>query len=448
MKQVAFPFLALVLGLFSCQTPKDSATEASPLNILMIISDDQGWNDYGFMGHPQIETPHIDRLAANSLTFTRGYVTAPLCRPSLASMVSGLYPHQHGVTGNDPTFTPGPDTKRYTPEWLAERKPYNDQLVRNLHAHLTLPQLFTQAGYLTLQTGKWWEGSWRDGGFSHGMTHGDPARDARHGDEGLTIGREGLAPIYDLLDTAQAQAKPFFIWYAPYMPHFPHTPPAELETKYAARTSSPAVARYWAMCDWFDQTVGELMNTLQDRGLAENTLVVYVCDNGWIQNPDKPNRYAPRSKRSPYEMGIRTPIMYHWPGQIEARMDSQHLASSLDLMPTILAAAGMDVPAGLPGLNALDPTAVDSRQVLFAETFEHDIADIHDPVKSLQHRIMLSPPWKLILPNPEVLPEARAELYDLGQDPDETENMAEAMPERLSDMVATLDAWWQPAGPH
>ena len=89
-------------------------------NIIYIISDDQAWTDYGFMGHPHIETPHIDKLAQESLTFTRGYVTAPLCSPSLASIITGLYPQQHRVTGNDPIFDS--EEKRYSKAWQVERK--------------------------------------------------------------------------------------------------------------------------------------------------------------------------------------------------------------------------------------------------------------------------------------------------------------------------------------
>ena len=93
--------------------------QASKPNIIYILSDDQAWSDYGFMGHPFIETPNIDKMAYEGLTFTRGYVTAPLCSPSLASIITGLYPHQHGITGNDPAFDF--EEKRYSKEWQLER---------------------------------------------------------------------------------------------------------------------------------------------------------------------------------------------------------------------------------------------------------------------------------------------------------------------------------------
>jgi len=96
-------------------------------NIIYILSDDQSWTDYGFMGHPHIETPRIDQLAEEGLTFTRGYVTAPLCSPSLASIITGLYPYQHGITGNDPEFTF--EKPRYQTDWQEARsRLYRDYL--------------------------------------------------------------------------------------------------------------------------------------------------------------------------------------------------------------------------------------------------------------------------------------------------------------------------------
>src|SRR5207249_3330745 len=116
----------------------------------------------------------------------------------------------------------------------------------------TLPRLLGEQGYLSLQTGKWWQGNYARGGFTHGMTQGE-----RHGDQGLDIGRKTMQPIYDFIEVAQRGEKPFFVWYAPMMPHEPHAPPQRLLDKYIEKTSSPSVARYWAMIEWFDETVGD-----------------------------------------------------------------------------------------------------------------------------------------------------------------------------------------------
>ena len=118
-----------------------SAADAKPPNIVMIVSDDQGWRDFGFMGHPAIRTPNLDRLASQSLTCTNGYVTTPLCRPSLATMLTGLYPHQHKITGNDP---PAGQPRESMWGFMKEAP--------------ALPRLLREKGYRSFQTGKWWEG--------------------------------------------------------------------------------------------------------------------------------------------------------------------------------------------------------------------------------------------------------------------------------------------------
>jgi arylsulfatase A-like enzyme len=269
-------------------------------NVVLILSDDQGWTDYGFMGHPSIRTPHLDRLAAESLLFTRGYTAAPLCRPALASLITGRHVHEHRIAGNDIT--------RVRRNEQAGVPRYEAQM-RHIEAVPTLPRLLAANGYRCMQTGKWWEGAPARGGFTEGMTHGDPARGGRHGDEGLQIGRgAGLAPIAKFLDDVAASSTPFFLWYAPMLPHSPHDPPAALLAHYRSLTNSESVARYWANCERFDATCGELLALLEARGLRTNTIVFYTCDNGWISDPARRDRFAPRSKNTPYEGGIRTPV--------------------------------------------------------------------------------------------------------------------------------------------
>lgn len=395
-----------------------------PPNVVLILSDDQAWNDYGFMDHEVIQTPNLDRLAAESLVFTRGYVPSSLCRPSLMSILTGQYPHQHGVVGNDPTK--GTDRTR---------------MLKHVRTATTIPTLLAQHGYLCLQTGKWWEGNFKEGGFTHGMTHGDPQRGGRHGDQGLKIGRDGLQPIVEFLDGCGD--KPFFVWYAPMMPHTPHTPPTRLLNKYTHQTTSLHVARYYAMCEWFDETCGELLAELDRRKLRENTLVVYVTDNGWIQDPNA-GKYAPRSKRSPYDGGLRTPIMLHWPGKIQPQRNDSMLACSIDLAPTILACCGLNPEKEMPGLNLLDLVTgnVSPRKELCGEIFEHDVSDIDDPKSSLIFRWCIDDKWKLIVPYPT----GRPELYRIVEDPWEKKDLSTEHPGELRRLTETLESWWPAAG--
>jgi len=407
-------------------------------NVVMIISDDQAWGDYGFMGHPHIQTPNIDRLAAESLTFTRGYVPDSLCRPSLVTMITGLYPHQHGIVGNDPPLPPGMDRKnRQDPRYLVQREKYID----HIDPLPTLAKMLRADGYLSHQSGKWWEGHYSRGGFTHGMTHGDRKTGGRHGDDGLAIGREGMKPVFDFIDMAQAKDRPFFMWYAPFLPHTPHNPPQRLLDKYKDKTDSLHVAKYWAMCEWFDETCGQLLGYLDDKGLRENTIIVYVCDNGWIQQRDS-RRYAPRSKRSEYDGGIRTPIMVRWPGHIEPRMDKTNLASSIDLAPTILAACGLKPTDQMHGINLADTSAVKNRDAIYGAIYEHDIVSMTDPVASLRFRWCIDRDWKLILPYKQNLPDQNTELYHITEDPHERTNLVEKQPQRVKQLTERINAWW------
>lgn len=433
--------LSLFLALASCQSSQEEPSQKPP-NIVFIISDDQAWSDYSFMGHSQIETPRIDQLAKESLTFTRGYVTAPLCSPSLATIITGLYPHQHSITGNDPQFDF--DGQRYSTEWQAVRSGYFSRLTNSFYQNTLLTERLEKQNYRSLQTGKWWLGSFADGHFSEGMTHGDYKRGGRHGDDGLKIGREGLDTIYSFIDKAHEADQPFLVWYAPFLPHTPHTPPAALEEKYLKRAPSPAVARYWAMCEWFDHTCGDLLDYLEEKGISDETLVVYACDNGWIQDPERPNRYASRSKRTPYEAGIRTPLMFKWPGKIKPHLDSVTLTSTIDIVPTVMAACGLQPDEHLPGTNLMDENKLKNRSSIFAEAYEHDIEDVEQPTKSLQYRIGLHYPWKLIVPNAARLPEEKMELFNTLEDPMETNNLIDTYPEQAEKLNQEIDQWWNP----
>ncbi|MCA9085771.1 MAG: sulfatase [Planctomycetaceae bacterium] len=427
--------------------------EDTPPNIVMIISDDQSWTDYSFMGHSDIRTPHLDRLAARSATFRRGYVPVALCRPSLATMITGLYPHQHGITGNDPS--PNPNLSADQQNELRER------LISKIDACPTAPQLLGPKGYVSFQSGKWWEGNYRRGGFTEGMTRGFPQRGGRHGDDGLDIGRKGMQPVLNFIDSAVDRKKPFFLWYAPFLPHTPHTPPQRLLSKYETAGRDPALAKYYAMCEWFDETCGELINHLEQKNVFENTLIVYVTDNGWIQRtgdmklPDGWKQgFAPKSKQSPYDGGTRTPIMVCWPKKIPPA-DRPELVSSIDLMPTMLAAAGVEIPENLPGLNLLPACCNQeklTRNELYGESFAHDVADVDQPEASLLYRWVIEDHWKLLLtydgktnryaaahlnlgPGPQ--------LFDLKADPMEDHNVAADHKDIVARLAGKLDNWWK-----
>jgi len=406
------PLLASLLALPLLSTQQEQLERP---NVLLIISDDQSWTDFGFMGHEVIQTPHLDQLSKESLVFPRGYVPTALCRASLATIITGLYPHQHEITGNDPPD--GVDRAR---------------MLEHIARVDTLPGLLGEVGYRSLQTGKWWEGECACGDFTEGMTHGDPGRGGRHGDLGLKIGRETMAPALDFIDDCSEEGDPFFLWYAPFLPHRPHNPPERLLSKYRVEGVTDSVARYRAMCEWFDETCGALISHLDERGLSEETLVVFVTDNGWIQKEETPG-YAPRSKRTPYEAGVRTPILLRWPGHIEPAERAQAI-SSIDLAPTILAACGVEPPASLPGVDLLGS---EEHGPVFGAAFTHDLVELGEPSSSLLTRWIINASHKLLVHDD---PSKGTELYDVVEDPYEQSPIKDPELERA--LRGELDAWW------
>jgi uncharacterized sulfatase len=363
-------------------------------------------------------------MAAESLLYTRGYVM-PVCSPTLACLLTGKMPGANGITGNDLSDGRSKPGQR---EALAER----------LHANsLMLPKAVTEAGYLTFQTGKLWNGTYKDFGFTHGMT--DTA--GRHGDAGLDIGRKGMKPIYDFIETAKAENKPFFIWHAPFLPHTPHNPSKERLAKYKGKGPTPEAEKYFAMVDWLDETTGELDEYLEKNGLKENTVILYLADNGWDA------AYAhkrDRSKLSPYEMGIRTPMFVRWPGKVEPARDDETLAHVLDFPKTILDITGAKNPGDLPGLDLTDRDAMKARKTVFVEAYTHDIADLADPSKSRIADVVIDGWWKLIVPGAakpdrtfSSAPEAPV-LYDLKTDPLEKADVSGEHREEVARLKALL----------
>jgi len=433
--KLLFKLLLLFVLNFSAQ-----AAEPKP-NIILIISDDHGFPDYGFMGNKVVQTPNLDRIASQSLLYTRGY-TMPLCSPSLACLLTGKLPHQNGIIGNDledqdASATPGAKEKGKAKK--VSRDPLARQLLGN---SLVLPKALSEAGYLSFQTGKLWNVTYKDVGFTSGMT--DTA--GRHGDGGLTIGRKGMQPIFDFIDSAKKEQKPFFIWHAPMMPHTPHTPPEELLAHYQGKGLTPAAEKYYAMVEWFDQTCGELDDYLVKNKLADNTVILYIADNGWNANGLGPEA---RSKLTPYELGVRTPMFVRWLGKVKPQRDDETLASIIDFAPSILKMAGAKIPADLPGLDLLDRAAMTARKSIYVESYTHNIADLAMPAKSLLAQVIIDGWYKLLIPG-DAKPSkgsaapAEIELFDLKSDPFEKTNLASSRPDEVKRMQAIQQSTWKP----
>lgn len=327
--------LGLLLGL-ACGGEAPPAPR--PPNIVLIVADDQGYTDYGFMGSEWVKTPQLDRLAATGTVFPNARVTASICRPTLMSLLTGLDPiqwDQELLTGR-----------------LASPGYSGAELIRRVD---TLPRLLQQRGYVSFQGGKYWEGTFEAAGFTHGMTDRQDDALTPSGGPGLALGIETMQPVYDFIDAHTDE--PFLIWFAPKLPHVPHKPPGEYRRLYANSGLNNAARLYYGMCSWFDALAGDLLAHLDAKGLRENTIVVFLADNGWDQPPEKefrPWRHdillgGPKGKDSPYELGLRTPLVVSWPGTLAAGRVSPELVSVLDLMPTLLDYAGLAKPEGRIG---------------------------------------------------------------------------------------------------
>ncbi len=396
-------------------------------NVVLIISDDQGWTDFGFMGHEVIRTPRLDRLARESAVFPNGYVPCSLCRASLATILTGLYAFQHNICCNDPPR--GTNRNLMHP------------FIRNAPA---MPRLLRPAMYASLQTGKFWEGHFSNAGFTHGETTNTDRHISRQNPQ---IGRRTMEPIFDFID--QHREQPFFVWYAPMMPHKPHNPPERFLQNYRADDRDINTAKYFAMCEWFDETCGQLLDHVDRRNLTNDTLVVFVVDNGWMQptSNDPQGLRSPfggaRGKRSPYDGGVRTPIMLRWPNHTRAGR-YEDLVSSIDLAPTILSAANVMVPRQMPGLNLLNVASGRGnldRNIVFGEIYTHDCGELGQPRMDVRFRWCREGDWKLILPT-----EGNPELYNLSRDPHERTNLAQQEPDRVQQLRQRITTWWNQEG--
>jgi arylsulfatase A-like enzyme len=333
--------LASMLGLLVLGCQADDSGGAAPPNIILLISDDQGYTDYGFMGSPHVETPNLDRLAEAGFVFDQARGTSSVCRPSLLTLLTGLDPMQIEYRMLETEVSGGEEPEN----WL----PPNGQ---------TLPAWLAEHGYVSFLAGKHWEGPVEAAGFTSGRTDQIAQLEAQEaGVEPAFVGRATMQPVYDFIDTNADH--PFLLWFSPRIPHLPHNAPFKLRARYRGKGLSRAAQRYYAMCTWYDQRVGELLAHIETKGIAERTLVIHLADNGWDQQTQNPLPLPPlwsllggdRGKLTMHDLGLRTPLVVSWPGHVVSGARSDALVSTLDVVPTILDLAGISPPPSLPGVS-------------------------------------------------------------------------------------------------
>jgi uncharacterized sulfatase len=322
----------IALGLLSACG--GAVRDSGPPNVVLIIGDDHGYPYYGFMGSPIVETPHLDTLAREGTVFTRGYTSASACREALLTLLTGLHPEQWWAKN------------RMLARAGRRRKNFEE-----IQDFATLPRLLAQKGYASFQGGKYWEGTYDLGGFTHGMkeTVGSNRLTDTSGGAGLTLGRATMQPLWDFLD-AHKHRRRFFVWFAPMLPHRPFDAAKRYVARYDRSEIGPWARLYYANITRFDDLVGEIMDYLDREHLRRSTLVIYLSDNGWEQPPDRTTILGgPHGKFSIYDHGFRTPIILSWPGQIREGKVQQALVASTDLFATILDFAGVPAPRDREG---------------------------------------------------------------------------------------------------
>lgn len=428
-------------------------------NVVLILADDQSYRDFGFMSNKDVHTPHLDRLAAGSARYPNGYVSMSVCRPSLATLLTGLYPHQHGIHFNHPP--PGLRAMRkMTGDQYRATRATTDYLIENA---ATLPRILARHGYACLQTGKHWEGNFRTAGFTEGMTlglpkdrigavtgtraqvNGDPVAHG-NGDAGLVIGRETMQPIADFIDR-HAGRQPFFVWYAPFLPHTPFDAPDQFRKLYDGKTVPPHMLPYYAEIARFDETVGQLIEMLDDSGQRNNTLVVFLSDNGFRPHAARQETANDRSKLSHFEDGLRTPVLIQWRGRVRPGEHMQPV-HSVDLVPTVLRAVGLasEVTPRMKGRNLMPSASGEARLAavpVCGAIYPNDAQTLGQPSRHVRGRWIRDENFKLIVPGSASRPVALS-LYNLLADPEERTNLAN-QPEhaaRITVMQRTLDEWW------
>ncbi len=343
MRSACLPLLLVIL-LAACGTETPGAGDDNNRpNILLILADDLGNNDLGIFGDGSATTPNIDRLARQGVRFTRHYAHAT-CRPSRVELLTGMAASRIGVP---------PHLRGIGPEVA------------------TLPEILSEAGYATLHLGKWHLGQDqpssfpdRQGftewfGFLHALETGNgvagPARSSYYNPwlQGSSLApRQISGHLTDILTDAavtrikqlSAATAPWFInlWY--FAPHTPVQPAA----RFAAKFPETAEGRYLALVAQLDDSVGRLLQALDEAGELADTLVVFASDNGGVNKDRNSNKPYFGKKNTFYEGGLRTPLILSRPGTLAPR-EVRAPVFIRDLMPSLLAHAGLPVPTGLDG---------------------------------------------------------------------------------------------------
>ena len=440
---------------------------AAPPNVVLMFTDDQGYGDVGCFGAEGYETPNLDRLAAEGARFTDFYVSSPVCSASRAALLTGCYHERVGIQGALGPKTPhGLNPEETTLADLCKLKGYATAIFGKWHLgrpeHLLPPSHGFDEYFGIPYSNDMWPHHpgvrhlpyeerlkrWPELPLIEGTKVVNPALTPED-QSNLTV--QLTEKAVDFID--RNAAKPFFL----YVPHpQPHVP-LFASGNWAGKTKRGLFGDVISEIDW---SMGEIMKALEKHGLRDNTLVIFTCDNGpWLAYGDHCGSAGPlrEGKGTCWEGGIRVPFIARWPAKIPAGLVSSEPASTIDILPTVAAALGAELPERkIDGKDITrlltDPKAKSPHEALF---FYY---------KQNQLQAMRAGKWKLILPHnyrsmegreggKDGVPEpynnnmaAGLGLYDLHEDIGETKNLAKTHPEVVADLIKQVEAMREDLG--
>jgi arylsulfatase A-like enzyme len=430
------------LALMAAVTASVQSTRAADTkpNIVYIVADDLGWKDVGFNGCTDIKTPNLDKLAENGVKFSQFYAQ-PMCTPTRAALMTGRYPFRYGLqTIVIPTAA---GYGLATNEWL-------------------LPQCLKDAGYKTAIIGKWHLGHadkkyWpkqRGFDYQYGAMIGELDY-FTHGEHGVLDWFRDNKPVHEKGYTTQllgndavkyineqSADKPFYLYLTFNAPHTPYQAPKEYIDKYAG-IADPTRRTYAAMVDCLDENIGKVVAALDKKGLRDNTLIVFQSDNGGTRDKMFTGQMADVSKlnlpcdNGPYRSGKGTLFeggclvcaCANWPGHIKPGITADGMIHVVDMYPTLANLAGASTAKCLP-LDGLDVWATISEGKPSPRTeIVYNVEPFRGAVREGDWKLI----WRTLIPT-------SADLYNLAEDPYETNNVAAAHPEKVAAMEDRLNA--------
>lgn len=416
-----FAHFLLIALIFSCQ---EKPIRRKP-NVILILTDDQGYGDLGVHGNPTIKTPVLDQFALESAQFDRFYVS-PLCAPTRASLLTGRY-HLSTGTISVSNGLETMDAEEYTLGELFQDNGYRTGLFGKWHngqhyPHHPLAQGFDEfTGFLAGHWSNYFDTELEKNGKSQTFPGYLPD----------VLTDETLAFI------EENQDQPFFAYLAFNTPHSPHQVPDEYFNPYKAAGLDDELVAVYGMISNLDHNIGRILEKLETLGLEENTLVIFLTDNG--PNGNRFNAQMKGIKGSVHEGGVRVPSFWRWPSEIDPRLISTP-AAHIDVLPTLaeLLSLKSNGRRGIDGISLATVLNGETQQVS-RPIFSH-VAFPQSELGPFPGAIRKDSMLLAFLPS-------GVELYDLKNDPDQTENLALQSPGIAEKLSEEYQAWWQKVAP-